>query len=117
MGRHHTHRHRRVWHRDHRRVLGVARRVDMDTEPLQTVHDAAPHLGRVLADPGREDERVYAAKHGGQRADRLSDGVAEEIDRRSGAWIGRCGARWGGPCDAIWDGRERLVQGLDAFND
>jgi hypothetical protein len=69
--------HPAVFCRNDRGVGGVAAFVQSDAEELQAVGDAAVGLGRVLADPSGEDERIKAAECRRQRPEPRLCSVAE----------------------------------------
>ena len=89
VGLHHAHDHAAAVARDDRRVSGVAFGVELETEELEALADAFADGGGVFADPGREDQRVEPAEHGGERAHGLPREVAKQGDGVGGAWIAR----------------------------
>ena len=89
VGFHHAHDHSAAVVRDDRRVPGAAFDVEAETQELEALADAFTDGGGVVANPGREEQRVDPAERGDERAHGLPREVAEQGERVGGAWIAR----------------------------
>src|SRR5213593_3794314 len=78
---------RAIGHGDARRVGLVCCLVEADTEPGEPRAYACAHGRGVLANPGRKDETIEAAKDAGQRADLARDAKREIFERELRAWL------------------------------
>src|SRR5260221_13370531 len=80
---------------------GIVRRIiELQTEPCRRAADRTADRRAVLADAGREDDRVEAAERGGERADLPADPVDEEIDGQANARVRARFERAHGPPDS-----------------
>ena len=73
---------------DPRPAARVGLGVELHPEPGGAAAHGVAHRRRVLADPGREDERIQARQRRGQRAQLAPDPVAEQRHGLPGARVG-----------------------------
>src|SRR5215831_12462815 len=66
---------------DARRAVAVGFAIELDSEPRGVAAYSFPQARAVLADAGREHDRLEAAQRGGERSQLASDPVDKEIDR------------------------------------
>jgi len=66
-------------------VRGVAVRIDLEAEEVQTLADSEPEGGRVFPDPSGEDQGVQATQDGDQGAQIFPGLITEQGDGFGGA--------------------------------
>src|ERR1700726_4507969 len=68
-------------------MFSIGSLVQFQSEPCTCPADGAPYRGRILADPGGEDDAIETAERRGERCNVAGDAIAKQLDREAGTYV------------------------------